>query len=119
MLDIHWTLTVHVPEVDALTQALLRVGDTLVASIDSIKAEVVRLGENQAAEAAALNEQVTKIADEVAQWNASGTPVTDVQMTNLETALRAAADSSAQHTASIQANTQAIQGIIPDEPQPA
>lgn len=89
-----------------------------MASIDSIKAEIVRLNDNQAAAATALTEQVTRIADEVTQWNASGTPVTDAQMTNLETSLRAAADAAAQQAANIQANNQAIQGIIPDAPAP-
>ena len=108
-MDITWHITVSVPEIATW-------GERIVASIDSIKAEIVRLNENQAAAATALNEQVTKIADEVAQWNASGTPVTDAQMTNLEAALRAAADSAAQQAANIEANNQAIQGIIPDEP---
>lgn len=115
-LDIQWNITVSVPQVDGLSETLILLGEQLVASVDSIRQEVIRLNENQAAAAAALNEQVTKIADEVAQWNASGTPVTDEQMTNLETSLRAAADSAAQQAANIQANTQAIQGIIPDAP---
>lgn len=129
-LDIKWTLVVEIPQLEALTQTLMTIGDKVVASIDSVKAEVVRLNENQAAAAdalvdssQALTEQVTRIADEVAQWNASGTPVTDAQMTNLEAALKSAADTSAQQTsaitqqaAAIRANSDAIAGIIPDEP---
>lgn len=115
-MDVHWTIEVSVPQLDDLHLTILTVGEKLVASVDSIKAEVVRLNENQAAAAEALNEQVTKIADEVSQWNASGTPVTDEQMTNLETALRAAADTAAQQATNIRANSDAIAGIIPDAP---
>lgn len=115
-IDIAVTMTVQVPQLETLGEILLEIGDKIVASIDSVKAEIVRLNENQATAASALNEQVTRIADEVAQWNASGTPVTEEQMTNLEAALRAAADSAGKQAADIQANTQAIQGIIPDEP---
>jgi methylaspartate ammonia-lyase len=108
-MEITWHITVSVPQLDIW-------GEKLVASVDSIKAEMVRLGENQAAEAQALTEQVTRIAEEITQWNASGTPVTDEQMQNLETAIKAAADAAAAHTAQIRANSEAIQGIIPDTP---
>ena len=129
-MEITWNITVSVPQLDAIQQTLLEIGEKLVASIDSIKAEVVRLTENQASAAdalvsssQALTEQVTRIADEVAQWNAVGTPVTPEQMTNLEAALRAAADTAAhqssaieQQAADIRANSEAIAGIIPDNP---
>ena len=44
------------------------------------------------------------------------TPVTDEQMTNLEAALKTAADTAAQQSAAIRANSDAIAGIIPDAP---
>ena len=115
-LDIHWTVTVSVPQIDDLTQVIMEGVEKLMASIDSIVAEVVRLNDNQAAASAALTEQVTKIADEVAQWQGSGTPVSDEQLATLETALRAAADTAAKQVADIQANTAAITGIVPDAP---
>lgn len=115
-MEITWNITVSVPQLDVLIETLTLLGETLVASVDSIKAEIVRLNANQAAAATALTEQVTRIAEEVAQWNASGTPVTDEQMTNLENSLKAAADAAAKQAADIQANNQAIQGIIPDAP---
>lgn len=116
MMDIHWTLTVLVPQLDTINQTLLTLGDTLVETIDSIKQELIRLNENQAQGAAAIAAQIERIADEAEQYGAQGTPVTPEQMNNLGAAIRQAADAAAKQAADVAANTQAIGGIVPETP---
>ena len=114
MLDVHWTITVQVPQLDTLQQALVAIGETLVETVASIIATIERLNTNQATAAQALTEQVTRIADEVAQWNAES--ITQQQIDNLGAALKTAADTAAKQATDIQANTEAIRGIVPDAP---
>jgi NAD-dependent DNA ligase len=114
MMDIKWTITVHVPQLDTINQTLRDIGEKLVETVASIITTIERLNTNQTAEAQALNAQVTRIADEVAQWNAES--ITQQQIDNLGAALKTAADNAAKHAADIQANTEAIRGIVPDAP---
>jgi hypothetical protein len=83
-------------------------------SVQSIKDTVILLQQNQAEAAQALTDQVTRIADEMAQYTAEA--ITQEQLDNLGTALRACADSAAHQTATIRANTEQITGIVPDAP---
>jgi hypothetical protein len=117
--DIHWTITVQVPQLDTLQQTLLDVGAQLVETVQSIIAEVQRINTNQVASAEAIAVQITRIADEVEQYATQGTVVTPEQMTNLGAALRSIADTAEQQAADIRANTDAIAGIVPDAPPPA
>ena len=113
-LDIKWTIEAHVPEVEALTAMLELWGERLVASVDSIKQELTRLISSQADGSAAIAEQLTKIADEIAQFDAED--ITQEQLDKLETELRTAADTATQQAADIRANSDAIAGIVPDAP---
>ena len=115
-MDISITLTVSVPQLDAVTAAMMTLGEKLVETIESIIAEVQRLNANQAESSAALTAQVTRIADEAEEYATQGTVVTPQQMTNLAAALRSAADNAAKQTADIQANTAAIGEIVPGSP---
>ena len=116
VLDVHWKLTVEVPQLTELQQTLLAIGATLVETVASIIATIEQLNANQATAAQALNEQVTRIADEVAQWEASS--ITQQQIDNLGAALKTAADTAGKQAADIQANTEAIRGIVPDAATP-
>lgn len=114
MIDVHWTITVEVPQLETINQTLREIGAKLVETVQSIIAHVERLNEQQAASAQALTEQVTIIANEVAQWEADA--ITQQQIDNLGAALKTAADTAEQQVANIRANTDAIKGIVPDAP---
>jgi ribosome-associated translation inhibitor RaiA len=115
-MDIAWTITVLVPQLDTLQQTLVEIGAKLVETIESIIAEMQRLNTNQADAAAALTAQVTRIADEAEEYATQGTVVTPEQMTNLAAAIRLAADNAAKQAADIRANTDAIAAIVPETP---
>lgn len=114
MLDVHWTITVHVPQLDTLQQTIMTIGERVVASVDSIKQELTRLTEAQAAGSQAIADQITVIADEIAQFSAGA--ITQEQLERLEAELRTAADTATQQATATRANTQAIAGIVPDAP---
>jgi ribosome-associated translation inhibitor RaiA len=115
-IDISLNITVQVPQLDALGQTLLTIGEKIVETIESIIAEMQRLNTNQADAAAALTAQVTRIADEAEEYATQGTVVTPEQMTNLAAAIRSAADNAAKQAADIRANTESIGAIVPDTP---
>lgn len=116
MMNIHWTLEVHVPQLDALTQTLRELGEHLVETVETIIAEMQRLNTNLGLAATGINQQLTRIADEAEAYGTAGTPVTPAQMTNLGAAIRKAADDAGKLATDIEANTQAIGGIVPDAP---
>jgi hypothetical protein len=117
MIDVHFRFTVDVPQLQALTEAILTLGAQLMEQIEEIKATLIRMQEGQAATATAIAEQVTIIATEVAQWNAES--VTPAQLATLQASLLQAAETAEQQAAQIRANTQQISGIVPDQPPPA
>jgi hypothetical protein len=108
MLDIHWTLTVQVPQLDAL----IALGERLMETVQGGVTELQRLNANQAAGWAAINEQLVIIANEVAQF----TPglVTQAQLDTLVTNLRSAADIAGEQEAAVRAASAQIAGIVPD-----
>lgn len=116
MLDVHWTLTVHVPEVAALTDALLTLGAQLMDQIQEIKDTLIRMQEGQAATSQAIADQVTVIATEVSQWTPQ--TVTEAQLATLQANLLQAAETAEAQAAQIRANTEQITGIVPDTPAP-
>ena len=75
-MDFKRPLEVHgrSPPTHRITADVLAIGATLVETVASIIATIEQLNANQATAAQALNEQVTRIADEVAQWEASRLP---------------------------------------------
>ena len=48
MLDVHWTLTVQVPQLDFIQQTLLELGDKLVAELRVIQDAITALTAQQA-----------------------------------------------------------------------
>jgi hypothetical protein len=108
MLDIHWTLTVQVPQLDAL----IALGERLVETVQGGVIELQRLNANQAAGWAAMNEQLTIIANEAAEY----TPelVTQEQLNTFVTNVRKAADVAAEQEAAVRAASAQIAGIVPD-----
>jgi hypothetical protein len=111
-VDITFSFTVHVPQLDAL----IALGEQLVETVQTAIAELTRLNDNQAAGWAAINEQLTVIANEVSQF----TPglVTQTQLDTLVTNLRSAADVAAEQETATRAASAQIAGIIPDTPAP-
>ena len=114
MLDIHWKITVEVPQLESLEQTIALLGEQLVDQIQGIKDTLIRIEEQQASAAEALAEQVTIIATEVSQWNAGA--ITSEQLTNLQTKLSQIATTAEQQAAQVRANSEQIAGIVPDAP---
>jgi septal ring factor EnvC (AmiA/AmiB activator) len=113
VLDIHWTLTVNVPQLDALVE----LGGTLVDTVQAIKDEMARLAEGQAQQTEVLATQLEAIKDEIAQFSAQD--ITQAQLDNLLSAVSTAADTAHKQAADIRANTEQIRGIVPDDATPA
>ena len=110
MLDIHWTMTVNVPQLEHLTTVL----ETLVDYVQSIKDEMARLADGQAQQTDALAAQLEAIVAEMQEFTAGN--ITQEQLDNLHSAIQAAADTAHQQAADIRSNTQQIAQIVPDQP---
>ena len=105
MLDVHWTLTVDVPQLATLNHTLLTLGGQVLDQVQGIKDTLMRIEEQQAAAADALAEQVTIIATDVGEWNAT-----------LQAKLSQIATTAEQQAAQVRANSAQIAGIVPDAP---
>lgn len=110
MLDIKWTIEVHVPQLDFW-------GEKLMAELSGIHAAIVELTNQQAAGSDAIATQLTTIADEIAQLNTAAISQDDLDA--IEQQIRAAAQLAADQAAQIRANSQQIAGMVPDEPPAA
>lgn len=106
-LDIHWTVTVNVPQLDVW-------GEKLVAEVQGIKDQLARLNEGQAQGFDAIAAQLTAIHDEMQQFTAGN--ITQEQLDNLEASLKTAADNAEKQAADVRANTEQIMQIVPDAP---
>lgn len=106
-LDIHWTLTVSVPQLETW-------GARIVAELQGIHDAIVTLGTQQAAGSQAIADQLTAIADEIGQLNAEA--VSQADLDAIATQIRDAAKVAEDQAASIRANTANIAGIVPDAP---
>jgi cell division protein FtsB len=107
MLDIHWTLTVHVPE-------LLTLGDRLVAELSVIQEAIHALTAQQAAGQEALSTHLTAIETEIAQLNAD--TITQAQLDHLAAQIHAAAAVSARAGDDLRTATERVQGMVPEAP---
>lgn len=114
MLDVHWTLTVDVPQLATLNHTLLTLGGQVLDQVQGIKDTLMRIEEQQAAAADALAEQVTIIATEVGEWNAGA--ITSEQIATLQAKLSQIATTAEQQAAQVRANSAQIAGIVPDAP---
>jgi hypothetical protein len=106
-LDINWTFTVVIPQLDLLGAQLM---ERLQGIIDALSA----LTTQQAAGSDAIAAQITVVADEIAQAN-EGT-ITKEQLDAIEAQLRSAAATAQQQAADIRANSEQIATVIPDPP---
>jgi hypothetical protein len=113
-LDIHWTLTVEVPQLASLEAAVRQLGVQLMADLQGIQAEIAHLSEQQAAGSDAIAAQLTVIADEVSQINAETIKQEDLDA--LAAQIRQAAQVATDQAAQIRANSEQIAGIVPDAP---
>ncbi len=115
MLDIHWTLTVSVPQLDALQQTLLELGVNIVAEIAGIQNAINSLVTNQAAGQDALSAHLTAIETEIRQL---GDNPTQAQLDHLADQVNAAA-TAAKGAEDLRAMTEQVAGMVPDAPPPA
>lgn len=113
-MDIHWTITVNVPQLEALQHTILELGEKLVETVESIVAALDRVVAAQVAGSNAIAEQITAIAEEIAQWEPG--LVTQEQLDQLGVRLSGIAESAEQQAAAIEQNTASIRTIVPDEP---
>jgi hypothetical protein len=115
-MDVHFSFTVSVPELETLRQTLLTLGAQVMASLEGITAAIDGLVEQQAQGSEAISEQLTIIATEISQWTPES--VTQAELDALASRVQAAADTAAQQAADIRANSQQITTIVPDTPAP-
>lgn len=113
-LDIAWTITVQVPQLDTLEATIRTIGEQIVADVQSIKDEIARLNEGQAQAADAIAAQLNAILQEMQQFTAG--EITQEQLDKLEASLKLAADTAEGQAASIRANTEQLTQIVPDPP---
>ena len=115
MLDVHWKLTVEVPQLDSLQQTLLALGETLVAELSGIQDAINSLVTNQASGQEALAAHLTAIEDEIRQL---GDAPTQAQLDALADQVHAAAATSSKAAEDLRAMTEQVKGMVPDEPTP-
>jgi hypothetical protein len=113
-LDISWTLTVHIPQLDLIQQTLMDLGAQLMAELTGIEDAIVTLGTQQAAGSDAIAAQLTAIADEISQINAE--TIAQADLDALAQQIRDAAAVAEKQAADIRTNTASIAGIVPDTP---
>jgi hypothetical protein len=114
MMDIHWTIEVHVPQLDVLQQVLLDIGAQLMAELTGIREAIATLGTQQAAGSDAIAAQLTAIADEISQINAE--TIVQADLDALAQQIRDAAKVAEDQATAIRTNTAQIAGIVPDAP---
>ena len=123
-MHITWNITVSVPQLDALIALGERMADTVQAIKDEmarLNDGLVRLGDTQVQQTQALATELDQIQAEIAQFTEQD--ITQAQLDNLLASVTTAAnqahqaaDTAEQQVAAIQANTEMIQGIVPDAP---
>ena len=111
-LDIDWTITFQIPQLDTLNTLMEQIMD----SVQAIKDEMARLADGQAQQTEALATQLEAIVAEMQQFNAQN--ITQEQLDNLLSSITSAADTAHQQAADIRSNTEQITGIVPDAPPP-
>jgi hypothetical protein len=109
MLDIHWSLTVSVPQLDTW-------GARIVAELTGIQNAINTLVANQASGQDALSAHLTAIENEIRQL---GDSPTQEQLDHLADQVNAAAATSAKGAADLRAMTEQVSGMVPDAPPQA
>lgn len=113
-LDIHWTLTVSVPQLDTLHQTLVELGAQFMADFAGMRTELTTLVAQQARISDELAAQLTIIAQEIQQRNADVTSQADLDA--LAGQIREAAQQASAQADQIRAASEQIAGIVPDAP---
>lgn len=114
MLDIHWTLTAQVPQLDTLQQTLLVIGEKIVAELQGIQNAINALTAQQAAGQQDLATHLQAIKDEIAQLDAE--TITQEQLDHLAAQVDAATAVSAKAAEDLRGMTTQVQGMVPDTP---
>jgi hypothetical protein len=114
-LDVHWQTTVSVPQLDVLTQALLTIGEKLVAELTGIQEALTVLTTNQAAGQAALSAHLTAIEEEIRQL---GDTPSQAELDAIADQIHEAAAVSAKGATDLRAMTEQVKGMVPDTPAP-
>jgi hypothetical protein len=114
-MNIQWDITVSVPQLDALTETLLTIGETIVAELTSITEALTVLATNQAQGQTALSEHLTAIEEEIRQL---GDAPTQAELDAIADQIHQAAAVSAQGAADLRAMTEQVKGMVPDTPAP-
>jgi hypothetical protein len=112
-MDISINLTVSVPQLEALEQTLLTIGETIVAELTSITDALAVLTTNQAAGQDALSAHLAAIEEEIRQL---GDAPTQAQLDGIADQIHQAAAVSAQGATDLRAMTEQVKGMVPDTP---
>ena len=112
-VDISITTTVSVPQLDALTAALMAVGEKLVSELSGIQSAIDTLVANQLAGQDAMSAHLAAIQAEIAQL---GESPTQAQLDHLAEQVNAAAAVSLKAGEDLRAMTEQVKGMVPDEP---
>ena len=67
MIDVHFTFTTNVPQLDAMIDAIAAIGERIVAELTGIQEALTVLTTNQAAGQDALSAHLAAIEDEIRQ----------------------------------------------------
>ena len=116
MLDLHWRLTVDVPQLDTLLQQIQQLGGQLMAELQGLRDALTALGVNQGNIWDAVAAQLTVIANEIAQLTAES--VDQATLDAFTAQIQEAAAAAERQAAEIRLNTTEIAGMVPDEPEP-
>jgi hypothetical protein len=113
VLDVHWKLTVDVPQLNTLEQTILDVGEKIVAELSGIHEALAVLATNQAAGQEALSTHLAAIEDEIRQL---GDSPTQADLNAIADQIHEAAAVSAKGAEDLRAMTEQIKGMVPDTP---
>jgi hypothetical protein len=108
-LDINWTFTINIPQLDGL----IAIGERLVAELTGINEALVVLTTNQADGQAAMSEHLTAIEEEIRQL---GNNPSQADLDAIANQIHEAAARSSQAATDLRAMTEQVKGMVPDTP---
>jgi hypothetical protein len=112
-INHHYYHYTSVPQLDALTAAIVAIGDKLMAELTAINEALATLTTNQAAGQAALSEHLTAIEEEIRQL---GSAPSQAELDAIADQIHEAAAVSAKGAADLRAMTEQVKGMVPDTP---
>ena len=113
-LEIHWTTTLNIPQLDTLSEAILEIGEKLVAELGVIQDAINALTAQQAVGQADLAAHLQAIEDEIKQLDAE--TITQEQLDGLAAQIHETIAISAQGAETLRAATERVKGMVPDTP---